>query len=380
MNAIHHEAIVRILESRPPDVERYPFLNGCDEVFVYGAGNCGRDVLKVLTARGIKVHGFLDGCLPPGTVVDGFPVRHPLDPAIKPDQRARSCIIVAIFNLHVDILAIIEMLKEGGYGHTLSFVEFFRYFSAELGDRYWLTSGDFYVGRESELAKVLDLLHDDESCSLYLEQLDFRMTGDYRLLSAPSEAIQYFDASVPIWQQPISFVDCGSFTGDTLEELYMHYGCVDTIVAFEPDLKNFGRLAASLRDDRPRFAGNTFLYPCGIWSGTETLRFAADNGSSCALSPDGASNVQCVALDDALSSFRPTVIKMDIEGAEQEALQGAMRLIKKHTPSLAICVYHRPEHLWTIPLILKGWNLGYKFYLRCYAYSTFDTVLYAIRG
>jgi len=43
---------------------------------------------------------------------------------------------------------------------------------------------------------------------------------------------------------------------------------------------------------------------------------------------------------------------MDIEGAEPDALRGASELLRKHLPVLAVCLYHRSEHLWQIPLYL----------------------------
>ena len=69
---------------------------------------------------------------------------------------------------------------------------------------------------------------------------------------------------------------------------------------------------------------------------------------------------------------------MDIEGAEIEALQGAQNTIKKYKPTLAISLYHKPEHLFTIPLLINSWNLGYKFYIRSHGNNLLETVLYCV--
>ena len=69
---------------------------------------------------------------------------------------------------------------------------------------------------------------------------------------------------------------------------------------------------------------------------------------------------------------------MDIEGAELEALQGGAKLIKKNHPKLAICVYHKPEDIYTIPQLLLEYNPNYTFYLRHYSLWRSETVLYAI--
>ena len=89
--------------------------------------------------------------------------------------------------------------------------------------------------------------------------------------------------------------------------------------------------------------------------------------------------IQCVSLDEALPGFAPSLIKMDIEGAEMDALQGARTLIARHCPGLAISVYHRPEHLWQIPLWVNHAMPGaYRLSLRSHAYNDFELVLYAI--
>ena len=69
---------------------------------------------------------------------------------------------------------------------------------------------------------------------------------------------------------------------------------------------------------------------------------------------------------------------MDIEGSEYEALLGAKDTIYSSKPNLAICLYHKPNDLYEIPLLINSWNLGYKFYLRMHSYSAFDLVLYAV--
>src|SRR3970040_942599 len=97
------------------------------------------------------------------------------------------------------------------------------------------------------------------------------------------------------------------------------------------------------------------------------------------ISRTGKMVIQCVSLDKAIPTFAPTLIKMDIEGAEYDALLGARRLIKEHTPSLALSLYHRPEHLWQLPILAHRLSNGmYHFYMRAHAQNDFELVLYAI--
>ena len=55
---------------------------------------------------------------------------------------------------------------------------------------------------------------------------------------------------------------------------------------------------------------------------------------------------------------------MDIEGAEKAALEGAEKTIKKYKPKLAISVYHNPEDIFEIPLLLKEYVSEYKLHFR----------------
>ena len=70
-------------------------------------------------------------------------------------------------------------------------------------------------------------------------------------------------------------------------------------------------------------------------------------------------------------------IKMDIEGAESEALEGAKQTIRAFHPKLAISVYHKLDDFWTIPKYIDQLGMGYRFYLRHFTIHREETVLFA---
>jgi hypothetical protein len=107
------------------------------------------------------------------------------------------------------------------------------------------------------------------------------------------------------------------------------------------------------------------------------LRFQGGHGEGSQLTESGDLHVQVVALDDVLPNFQPTLIKLDVEGAEPDALYGARETIHKATPDLAVCVYHTPAHLWELPRLIKELFASYNFSLRSHRFNGFDTVLYA---
>ncbi len=97
------------------------------------------------------------------------------------------------------------------------------------------------------------------------------------------------------------------------------------------------------------------------------------------ISADGVITIQCVSLDEVISNFKSTLIKMDIEGAEIDALPGEQKTIQKYVPGLAISVYHLPSHIWEIPLLVKQMMPGaYKYYLRAHGFNDYNIVLYAV--
>ena len=82
--------------------------------------------------------------------------------------------------------------------------------------------------------------------------------------------------------------------------------------------------------------------------------------------------------DELLEHEHPTFIKMDIEGAEPDALRGARATIARHRPILAVCVYHLQDHLWSIPLTLREMCGEYDFVLRPHNEEGWDLVCYGV--
>lgn len=366
--------ISKILKKRKKR-NRADFLSSINEVIIYGAGNTGRDVLNLMVRLGIPVNCFLDINAKNGKKVDGIPVYLPDNNEISENLKKEAVVIIAVFNAYTDIMPILDNLKRLGYERIINFIEFHSHFSDELGDRFWLTSLDYYEGLDSVVSSGYELWADDISRNIYRSFLDFRMTGDC-LLSPTPDKNQYFAEDIP-FKQPTRFVDCGAFDGDTMRLLNQKYGTIESMAAFEPDLENFSRLAEFVNSGA-KLAKNVHLWPCGVWSSAEQLSFSAGAGEGSSIKKGGAVTIQCVALDEVIHGLKPDFIKMDIEGAEYNAILGAKKIIHESLPDMVICLYHCPAHLWQIPLLLKSWDLGYRFYLRVYLYNGFEAVLYAV--
>lgn len=371
------ETISLLVRRPPPGRESLPWLTGSVPVAIYGAGSVGRDSLRVLTSAGVLVRYFLDRLARPGQTLAGIPVLRPDDPTLSANERGATPVIVTIFNAFVEMPPLHDQLRRLGWKPVTTFLEFYQPFARQLGDRFWLTDLDFYRPHGPALEATAALWADDRSRELFEQILRFRTTGDYAVLPAPDADGQYFPGDLPAWPMPLRFVDCGACDGDTVAQLMKLGLPVEALAAFEPDGANFARLATALGHLAAGVA-SVSVWPCGVSAETTQLRFDAGHGSGSAISATGSQLIQCVALDQALPAFRPNLIKMDIEGAEYDALLGAREMIHRHRPGLAICLYHRPEHLWQIPLLVQSWNLGYRFFLRNYGLNGWELVLYAM--
>jgi FkbM family methyltransferase len=347
-------------------------------VALYGAGTVGRDTLRVLTTAGVNVQFFLDQAAFPNQKIEGIPVFRPDDTIFSTRKKDETTVIVTVFNFSVNMPLLHDNILRQGWKHQITFLKFYQYFAAAMGDRFWLTRLDYYRPHAANLQAVADLLSDEQSLLLFKAILKFRATGDYTVLPQPDLNNQYFPQDIPIWKTPLRFIDCGACNGDTFLHIKNLDLPLEAMAAFEPDRDNYKKLAVVLSQNDPKIA-NCSAWPCAVEADTTQFRFDGSRGAGSVISTSGEQVIQSVSLDQALPDFRPNLIKMDIEGSEYGALLGARETIKKYRPGLAISIYHKPNHLWQIPLLIRHLTeKGGSFFIRCHAFSGFDLVLYYI--
>ncbi len=215
-------------------------------------------------------------------------------------------------------------------------------------------------------------------------QLRSQGIPDDRIIDAGSVIYQltekaiYFDLEelLPCKSREV-FVDAGCFDGETTRQFLAWCGGSGYSYCLEPDACNIALIQKNLGSSL-----NFEIMEKAIWS--KTTRLSIDAKGNCATSVteqkslDDQKGIEAVALDDILLDKGVTFIKMDIEGAEVEALHGAGRILSEQKPRLVISIYHKPDDIWTIPRTILSYHSGYKFYLRHYSFSDYDTVLYAI--
>ena len=253
----------------------------------------------------------------------------------------------------------------------------------------WETTNKEFVSNEKEyiytyqdqFEKLSKEFSDEISRNTLEGLLNYRLTRNQKYIEKiVCKEASYFDKQLmdeKIEKRIVNewFIDGGSFDGDTVKLFIEKYGKdrILHIAGFEIDSQNCERFKAN-------HYGNHIvkLYERGLWNRSGEFFCLGGEGMSAQL--DGNSDLkkcETIALDD-LDLGSIGFIKMDLEGAEREALQGARNVIQKYKPILAVCAYHLQDDLLELIKIIKSMDAGYKLYLRHYMESSGDTIIYAI--
>ena len=352
-------------------------LTGQRDAIVYPAAQLGREVASRLRSIGARVVAF--GDRDPGVTggaIDGLPVLSPVDVAAHHNDD-----VILIASTMYDS-AIREDLASRGCQHVVPVgylnLRLPDIFSTREYDGAWSAASD--PANRSDIEAAFSVLADSESRTVFEGKLAYYLNRDKaRIDDIRSANTIYFDRSVHRLSQEEVVVDGGAYVGDTLSSfLDESAGQFDFYYAFEPDPVSFDRLAMEAGRDPARVTA----VRAGLARRTSNARLLSTHGADARLlrgDEAGGEEVPVVGLDEYFEARRPpTLIKMDIEGGEAEALNGGSHLIETARPTLAISAYHYPMDLWRIPLLLDRLMPGSRLFLRHYTREVDDTVCYAI--
>ncbi|MDX2152385.1 MAG: FkbM family methyltransferase [Bryobacteraceae bacterium] len=167
-------------------------------------------------------------------------------------------------------------------------------------------------------------------------------------------------------QQGDVVLDCGANVG-TFARMALNRGA-SKVIAIEPAPENIECLRRNFKAEIEQ--GRVVVYPKGVWDKDDFLTMHVDPKNSAAdsflIQRQGSIAVQKLPLTTIdkmvaeLKLEKVDYIKMDIEGAEPNALRGGAETIKKFKPRMSLSVYHAPDHPVTIPKIVKETVPSYK--------------------
>jgi FkbM family methyltransferase len=296
-----------------------------------------------------------------------------------------STVVIGLGNPEADIKYISQELQNLGFKIILP-VEIAQYFFTNNinFENYWLSGDKLIFDRaEADIKKAKSLFIEKKSQEIFEKILDYRQNSNLSSLPdlEPLES-QYMPSDLS-WVDvniPLTIIDCGAFTGDSINTFLNKNLIFENYYAFEPDVENFHLLQQFISKNGVK---NIFPFKMATWSNNSILKFqkSPGNNSGAHLAANSEENFQkvfAISLDNFFDKMKIDLIKMDIEGAEKETLIGSSNIIKSNNPLLAISVYHKPEDLWEIALLISKMSNCYEFYLRVYGQQTFDTVLYCV--
>ncbi len=272
-------------------------------------------------------------------------------------------------------LAAVESLRDRGFDHVAPFA-LLQVLAPEMFPPHMFHVDlleDLFENRR-RYARLHDALADDVSRRVLDAVIGYRMTLDPEILRPVIDPDLYAPARLFALGEDEVYVDAGAYDGDSIRMFIARTANRFTrILAFEPDPATYARLAAEFADD-PRIA----TFNKGLFNDTDSLRFEGAGTRGSAIAEVGDVTVPVVALDNVLGGDSVSFIKMNIEGAELDALRGARRTIAAWAPRLAISAYHRPGDLWAVPELVGESHPDYALYLRQHDGGVIETVAYAL--
>ncbi|WP_281213349.1 FkbM family methyltransferase [Shewanella insulae] len=345
-------------------------LSQLDEVIVFGTGGAAESITRVLAEHQVKILCYVDN--EPSKQQQVFHGK----PVIAPQQLDKATHPVLIASSWAKDIA--EQLRQLGCGYLdFSFcVDFPRWkdhFNCQVFDaKSAVRNGQKYLS--------------GEDLDSFLGCIRYRQTYDPLYLSSPRHD-HYLSQTVAPMPSDI-YIDGGAWQGDTLLELKALCGDAIEIHSFEPDAHNSKMLADIIASQG---IPNCFVVQKALWDQETTLRFIASSEAGHSMqsrvSTDGSSQqqmteVSATPLDIYCQAMepKPTYIKLDVEGAEPQALAGAANLLRSTGPKLAISAYHEPNHLWQLIEQVSNLNSAYRFWFVHHSQHLLESVIYAKVG
>lgn len=155
-------------------------------------------------------------------------------------------------------------------------------------------------------------------------------------------------------------VDAGGFIGDSV--LILSPLTKRNVYTFEPISDNYNLMLHTMEMNGIE---NAVCEKKALGSKPGTLTFNIAGSCSNQWPGSGYSheNVPVVTLDDYVAEHDLDVglIKVDLEGAEQDFLKGAQKTIMSQKPVLLLSMYHNASDFFNLKGILESWGCGYRF-------------------
>lgn len=338
------------------------------EIILYGAGQGADWAIDLLRTKDIGPVAIVDKKLGGGVKKDIPVITY--DDLLKNYHDKNIYILITSPKFEEEILGLLKQNFREEQIFAFECELYYHYIHDIDNYRFYLLS------KTQQFNELYDKLSDDTSRTTLENVLRGRISGEWQYFRNVYVPNQYFAQDIIELGHQEVFLDIGAYTGDTAEDIAeMTGGNYTKIYCFEPDQKCISILKENIKKYK-----NIEIIEKGAWNKYDKLSIQEDSehGASSINGAEGYTiEVDCV--DNCIDqNICVTHIKMDIEGAELAALEGAKRTIQTYKPKLAICVYHKNEDILDISSYILSLVPEYKLFLRHHNISGTETVLYAI--
>ncbi|MEH6349687.1 FkbM family methyltransferase [Pseudomonas sp. 3JA] len=368
-----YPAMARLLCDSASDFSYEPLERQLDApVYVFGAHQVGVLLARLYANRGGSVQAFFDNdASKHNTTLDGIPVKA-FDLSSLPD----NALIVLGSGRYSAVIQ--HDLEAKGWGNFMTMQQFlvamdapyiteasFRNYRTKVIDERLAFISAFLCLDDERSRQVFDGLM---AMRLDLGHADSKIRSDFMDEYVEPEFIRAEDLR--------HYVDAGAYNGDTLSKIESRFGPVESACLFEPEQLAF-------LECQSKFDGRSEVRVLQAAMTEVACQLSAPESNSCdvlgALSSEqpatALAHVPGIPLDEIMSGD-VTLIKLDIEGAEQGALRGARQVIQRERPKLCVCAYHRSDDLWKLIDTVLSIRSDYKVGVRHYSDIVDDTTLY----
>lgn len=350
-------------------------LNTSNNIAIYGAGQNGIAIANILLAANYKDLKFIDDTASKiGKTINNIPVLS--HKQARDEFEHDLTVIVSIFNVQHSFQQ--SRIRFESYNWTvLSFIQVGMTLSKNFLPFYFIDMPQVYAKNLANIYNLYELLLDDNSKAELMSSLKFRLTLDFNnILTNPVPIFSYLKNLLP---SNCHYIDGGAFDGDTIKEFLKMAGDSFTkISAFEPDPLNFVKLDQYIKGLPMSLQHKTTIIQAGLWSDVLKLDFAANGTADSKFIANNTGATDVTYVDAIVDPQETVLLKLDVEGAEIEAIRGAQNIFECGMAIGVISVYHKFSDLWEIPEIIHSINSGYRFGLQSHANDGIDLTLYAI--
>jgi FkbM family methyltransferase len=341
-------------------------LKDCNGAVIFGSENLGTKLAAIFADSGIHISGFCDNNNKKwGQKIHDIPIFGPAD------LSKNSRIIIA----SKYVREIKDQLIKNGVKNVIPHYVLSILYPDSLPNILHRNAFESIRSEKEKITKVYYSLFDGESKKLFLDLLKFRIS----LLPDDLPTIkheQYYPGSFWILSDDETYVDVGAYDGDTLNQFINHSkGIFNKYIALEPDKKNFQELVKNIPGN---LKDNIQVHCLGAGAERNVVSFSKFGRDDSFITENGEDKIEIISLDELCQDDKVTTVKIDVEGYEPDVLKGMKNIITSLKPKLAVCVYHRPSHLWDLALQIMDYNSHYNLYLRHHEPEIYGTVLYAI--